>query len=62
MANRIKNINGVDVEMTDAEQAAFEADIVATNTGLPVRTKRNELSRDVERADHNCKQHPRGTW
>ena len=48
MANRIKNINGVDVEMTDAEQAAFEADIVATDTGLPVRTKRNELLSETD--------------
>ena len=29
MANRIKNINGVNIEMTDAEQTAFEAAIVA---------------------------------
>ena len=43
MANRIKNINGVDVEMTDAEQTAFEADIVAADPSFPVREKRNEL-------------------
>ena len=48
MANRIKNINGVNVEMTDAEQTAFEADIVAVDEGLPIRIKRNELLAETD--------------
>jgi len=48
MANRIKNINGVNVEMTDAEQTAFEADIVAVDEGLPIRIKRNKLLAETD--------------
>jgi len=48
MANRIKNINGVDVEMTDAEQTAFEANIVASDIGLPVRIERNKLLAETD--------------
>jgi hypothetical protein len=48
MANRIKNINGVDVEMTDAEQKTFEANVVASDTGLPVRIERNQLLSETD--------------
>jgi hypothetical protein len=48
MANRIKNINGVNVEMTDAEQTAFEANIVASDIGLPVRIERNKLLAETD--------------
>jgi len=48
MANRIKNINGVDVEMTDAEQKTFEANIVASDIGLPVRIERNKLLAETD--------------
>jgi len=48
MANRIKNINGVNVEMTDAEQTAFEAAIVAADIGLPVRIERNKLLAETD--------------
>jgi len=48
MANRIKNINGVNVEMTDAEQTAFEADIVAADPSFPVKEKRNELLAETD--------------
>ena len=48
MANRIKNINGVDVEMTDAEQKTFEDNIVASDIGLPVRIERNRLLSETD--------------